>query len=90
MGKVFHAFFADCANRRFLDTAQPVHRKLIASFPGDAFIAERQDNSLNVYLVSGEPIPFGVTGDAAIGRQPMTAARLQQINEASRRAAGSR
>lgn len=79
--RVFHAALTD-GEHRSRDTAVPVHRKLVASFVGEAYVAEREEGgNLNIYLTSSEIIPSSVIGD----RGPMTAARLQAINEASRR-----
>jgi hypothetical protein len=51
---------------------------LIASFSGSAVVAEPEDECLNVYLVSVEPIQTSALGD--IKPKPMTPARLQAEN----------
>ena len=62
----------------------PSRRTKIASYFGSSFIAERNpDGSLDIFHVGSGNLPTDLVGDSAKG--PMTAARLQQINEASRR-----
>jgi hypothetical protein len=43
----------------------PAQRKLIASFPGTGFVAEREEGELRVYLVSNVALPTNLTGDRA-------------------------
>ena len=91
MGKVFHAFLMDAPDRRFVgDTAVPIHKKLVATFAGAAYVAEREGDSLNIFLTSSEMLPTGAIGDAAPSGGPMTATKLQTINEAARKRAGYR
>jgi hypothetical protein len=59
----------------------PAQRKLIASFHGRAFTAEREDATLNIYLLSSDLVSTQTTGDRATA---MTAARLQKEIEKHR------
>jgi hypothetical protein len=67
----------------------PVRKEKVASFYGHDFNAERDEaGDLHIYRVSsgvGLPVDLvgGSAGDSAKG--PMTALRMQQISEASRR-----
>ena len=81
MGKIFRAYMRD--------SNLPVRRQLIASFNGTSFVAEREGDMLNIFLVSSEPLPLSLTGDSASAGR-MTAARMQELSERSRRAAGGR
>jgi hypothetical protein len=99
MGKVqFRAFLTDSPDRKFLNDGPlptsvapsggrgPTNRKLIASFPGTSFVAEREEGELRVYLVSDVALPTNLTGDAkphcgcgtSMDAGRMTAARLQE------------
>jgi hypothetical protein len=100
MAKVLQGFFRDC-DARFVDAALPTsvsgaggqgpaHRQLICSYSGRNFVVEREGDELNVYLVSAARLPLSMTGDSLGGRKPMTAARLQEINEAARKRVGDR
>lgn len=77
----------DCSlrpNRKTRD-AELTRKELIASFPGTSFMAEREGDTLNVYLVSGDGIEHNALMDRAPGGR-MTAAKLQRQNEAARKA----
>lgn len=96
-----HAYFRD-SEARFHDTSLPTsvsgapsqgptHRQLICSFSGRNYVVEREDDMLNVYLVSAMPLPLSMTGDAkqcgcgsSLDSGRMTAAKLQKRNEALR------
>jgi hypothetical protein len=55
-------------NKLFRDVksfdGQPAQKLLVASFHGNGFISEREDDELQIYLVSGEPISTNTVGDA--------------------------
>ena len=68
------------ARRSTRDASGPARRTVVARFQGTGFVAEREDDELVIYLVSDDPIETQTTGDRG-----MSAARLQRINEASRR-----
>ena len=53
----------------------------MSTYHGKAFIAEREGDELNIYIVSGDNISTGTVGDKSAG---MTASRLQRQNEALR------
>ncbi len=48
----------------------PAQRRLIASFHGSAFTAEREDDELRIYHVRAESVPTNTFGDAT--RRPVT------------------
>lgn len=76
MGKTFWMKTSD-AGRRFVGDAPnlttvsgaggqgPAHRQLICSFSGRNYVVEREDDMLNVYLISAAPLPLAMTGDRA-------------------------
>ena len=65
----------------------PAHRRLIYCFSGRNYVVEREDDMLNVYLVSAGPLPLAMTGDAAKGRMPPQ--RMQAPSEVSRKRAAA-
>jgi hypothetical protein len=73
MRRIFKSYLAD-ARLRTRDAAL-AQRKLIASFHGNAFAAEREGEELNIYLVSGDMVSTQTIGDRAGG---MTAEMLQK------------
>jgi hypothetical protein len=82
------------------DQAGPVTRTKVCTYQGSAYVAERDDNGLNIYLVSSEPMSTETvgdrgrpTGDAPLPhlarfdspRSSISVAKLQAMNEASRK-----
>jgi hypothetical protein len=59
-GKTFHV-----KNTR---DGMPVVKQLIASFNGTGFTAEREDDMLNIFLVSGENVSTNTVGDRSRAR----------------------
>jgi hypothetical protein len=45
---------------------EPAQKRLIASYFGEAFVSERQDDKLNIYHVSGDTIATNTIGDAPL------------------------
>jgi len=97
MGKVFHArlcdgeFFRDAPLSTSVSGARgqgPAARTKIATYYGSSFVSERgEDGDLHIYHVSATGLPTETFGDAA-PRGPMTALRMQEIVERSRRVGG--
>lgn len=71
----------------------PVLKNKVASFFGSSFVAERADDgTLNIYLVSADPVPMSTAGDwrAPAPKERMTAAAMQALNRAAREAEKTR
>jgi hypothetical protein len=86
MRKTFRASLID-GPRRIMRDAELAQRKLIASFHGRAFTAERNGEDLEIFLVSSDLVSTQTLGDRAT---VMTAARLQaQIVAGRERAAAA-
>jgi hypothetical protein len=62
VGKVFR-------NVRSYDN-QPAQKRLVASFNGTGFVAEREDDKLQIYLISAENIATNAFGDAPASEGP--------------------
>jgi hypothetical protein len=77
MGKIFKASLTD-GPRRIMRDAELSQRTLVCVFRGTAFVSEREDDELCIYLLSGGGDNVGTTtlGDRA--KSPMTTAKLQQ------------
>jgi hypothetical protein len=80
------AYTKDCEGRRTKDQAT---KTLIATFPGSGFVAEREGDEIKVYLVA-DPDGTPTTGASVIGiadaaKGPMSAARMQRLNEQRRK-----
>ena len=69
-------------SRRMRDS-DLAQRTLICAFKGKGFVAERNGEDLEIFLVSSGSISTQVIGDCAVG---MTAGKLQKVIE-QRRAA---
>jgi hypothetical protein len=101
MGKIHWGKFQDAPLATSVSGAPfqgPAHRQLVCSFSGRNYVVEREDNMLNVYLVSATPLPLNMTGDAAPDcgcdggpHQRVDAKRLQdRIVEWRKKQAGGR
>ncbi len=73
------------------DDDGPAVRTLVATYPSSGYIAERNaDGSLSVYLLTAGPIQTETSGNATFsstGDRGMSAAKMQAMNEESRRVA---
>ncbi len=77
------SYTTDAPRGRTRDASGPARRTLICAFAGTGFVAEREGDSLNVYLVTGDPIATGTSdtarSDASVSDQ---IAAIQARNEA--------
>jgi hypothetical protein len=80
------AYTKDCDGRRTKDQAT---KTLICTFSGAAFVSEIEDGNLNIYLISDSDsnVSTGanVIGIADAAKGPMSAARMQRLNEQRRK-----
>jgi hypothetical protein len=76
----------DCSLKSNRTSDQIAQKTLVASFPGMGFVAEREDDALNVYLVSGDGVQTGAIVADRAARGGMTAAKMQAAIVARRKA----
>jgi hypothetical protein len=65
MAKIYKARLVDCGNRRMRDSGSMARRTLVATFPGTAFVSERDGSDLKVFILSDDTVQTGVLGDYA-------------------------